>query len=376
MTDRLRLRISPCPNDTFMFEALLNGRIPTQGLAFEVGFQDIEELNEGVSSPDGPDISKISYAVLPAVVDRYALLDSGSALGRGNGQLLVRRRGDRSPIRRVAIPGELTTANAMLLRFFPSIVDRTPVLFSEIAAAVERGAFDAGVLIHEGRFTYERHNLELVADLGAADGTAAAVGRHRGESGTAGGGASHLRSGIARQHRLRARTPDGVAAVRQGTRSGVGRRGDRPSYRALRQSLFACIGRGGASCGARTDRTSRSAVGLGTPARELTDAGFPPPETVFTPAAIHCSRGDFVCARSGCVCCRRFPDRSLHREGGAADVAADQRVWTTISPSRSSSRIGIGSPPRTRPTTSPAAKSIRSIARSRSRSIPRRRASL
>ena len=167
MTDRLRLRISPCPNDTFMFEALLNGRIPTQGLAFEVGFQDIEELNEGVSSPDGPDISKISYAVLPAVVDRYALLDSGSALGRGNGQLLVRRRGDRSPIRRVAIPGELTTANAMLLRFFPSIVDRTPVLFSEIAAAVERGAFDAGVLIHEGRFTYERHNLELVADLGA-----------------------------------------------------------------------------------------------------------------------------------------------------------------------------------------------------------------
>ena len=154
MTDRLRLRISPCPNDTFMFEALLNGRIPTQGLAFEVGFQDIEELNEGVSSPDGPDISKISYAVLPAVVDRYALLDSGSALGRGNGQLLVRRRGDRSPIRRVAIPGELTTANAMLLRFFPSIVDRTPVLFSEIAAAVERGAraysFTKGVLPTSG----------------------------------------------------------------------------------------------------------------------------------------------------------------------------------------------------------------------------------
>ena len=114
----VRLRISPCPNDTFMFEALLNGRIPTQGLAVEVGFQDIEELNEGVSSPDGPDISKISYAVLPAVVDRYALLDSGSALGRGNGQLLVRRRGDRSPIRRVANPGELPTANAMLLRVF------------------------------------------------------------------------------------------------------------------------------------------------------------------------------------------------------------------------------------------------------------------
>ncbi|WP_417012854.1 1,4-dihydroxy-6-naphthoate synthase [Alistipes sp.] len=167
MSEQLRLRISPCPNDTFMFDALLNGRIPTQGLAFEVGFQDIEELNAGVAAPDGPDISKISYAVLPAIADRYTLLDSGSALGRGNGQLLVRRRGDRSPIQRVAIPGELTTANAMLRRFFPAIVDRTPMLFSEIAAAVAGGAFDAGVLIHEGRFTYERHGLELVADLGA-----------------------------------------------------------------------------------------------------------------------------------------------------------------------------------------------------------------
>lgn len=223
MTDRLRLRISPCPNDTFMFEALLNGRIPTQGLAFEVGFQDIEELNEGVSSPDGPDISKISYAVLPAVVDRYALLDSGSALGRGNGQLLVRRRGDRSPIRRVAIPGELTTANAMLLRFFPSIVDRTPVLFSVIAAGGSNGvrstraySFTKGVLPTSGTIwnwwpIWER--------CGSGRRGAAAVGRHRGESGTAGGGASHLRSGVARQHRLRARTPDGFAAVRQGTRS-------------------------------------------------------------------------------------------------------------------------------------------------------------
>lgn len=167
MNSRLRLRISPCPNDTFMFDALLNGRVDTCGLSFEADFGDIEELNRGVLAPGGPDISKISYAVLPAVADRYALLDSGSAIGRGNGQLLVRRRGDRGPIRRVAVPGELTTADAMLRRFFPEIVDRTPVLFSEIAAAVERGDFDAGVLIHEGRFTYRRHELELVADLGA-----------------------------------------------------------------------------------------------------------------------------------------------------------------------------------------------------------------
>ena len=100
-------------------------------------------------------MGKITTFVIWAVI-----FLAGFLIGRFGGR-------SRSPIRRVAIPGELTTANAMLLRFFPSIVDRTPVLFSEIAAAVERGAFDAGVLIHEGRFTYERHNLELVADLGA-----------------------------------------------------------------------------------------------------------------------------------------------------------------------------------------------------------------
>ena len=95
-----------------------------------------------------------------------ALLDSGAALGRGNGPLLVRRAGDRSPIRRVAVPGVHTTANALMMRLFPRITERTPLLFSQIAAAVERGDFDAGVLIHEGRFVYRQRQLELVADLG------------------------------------------------------------------------------------------------------------------------------------------------------------------------------------------------------------------
>ena len=103
-TVTLRLRISPCPNDTFMFDALLNGRIDTGGLHFDVEYRDIEALNRGVQAGDA-DVSKISCAVLPAVADRYALLDSGAALGRGNGPLLVRRAGDRSPIRRVAVPG-------------------------------------------------------------------------------------------------------------------------------------------------------------------------------------------------------------------------------------------------------------------------------
>lgn len=134
----LRLRISPCPNDTFMFDALLNGRIDTGGLHFDVEYRDIEALNRGVQAGEA-DVSKISCAVLPAVADRYTLLDSGAALGRGNGPLLVRRAGDRSPIRRVAVPGVHTTANALMMRLFPRITERTSLLFSQIAAAVERG---------------------------------------------------------------------------------------------------------------------------------------------------------------------------------------------------------------------------------------------
>jgi 1,4-dihydroxy-6-naphthoate synthase len=111
-------------------------------------------------------VSKISCALLPAITEHYALLDAGAALGRGNGPLLVRRRGEQTPIRHIAVPGLHTTANALVERLFPEIESRTPLLFSEIAAAVERGEYDAGVLIHEGRFVYERRNLALVADLG------------------------------------------------------------------------------------------------------------------------------------------------------------------------------------------------------------------
>ena len=162
---RLKLHISPCPNDTFMFDALVNGRIDTGSLRFEVEYHDIEELNRGAGLGRA-DISKISCAVLPAIAEHYALLDSGAALGRGNGPLLVRRAGDTRPIRRVAVPGLHTTANVLMGKLFPEIEERTPLLFSRIAAAVERGDFDAGVLIHEGRFVYRERELELVADLG------------------------------------------------------------------------------------------------------------------------------------------------------------------------------------------------------------------
>lgn len=163
--NRLKLCISPCPNDTFMFDGIVNGRVDCEGLSFDVEFHDIEELNAGVMQ-GVPDVSKISCAVLPAISERYRLLDSGAALGRGNGPLLVRRKGEQGALRHIAVPGEHTTANALVARLFPEIEQRTPMLFSEIAATVERGEFDGGVLIHEGRFVYERRNLELVTDLG------------------------------------------------------------------------------------------------------------------------------------------------------------------------------------------------------------------
>lgn len=164
---KIDIHISPCPNDTFMFDAMLNGRIDTGGLEFEVAFADIEQLNAGVLGGSTA-VSKISYAVLPEIADGYAVLDSGSALGRGNGPLLVSRPGARLDGKglRVAVPGAHTTANMLLRKFFPQFADITPVLFSEIAAKVASGKFDAGVLIHEGRFTYKEKGLALVADLG------------------------------------------------------------------------------------------------------------------------------------------------------------------------------------------------------------------
>ena len=162
---RLKLHISPCPNDTFMFHALVHGLVDCEGLEFEVEYHDIEQLNSRAMAAEA-DVSKISCAVLPAITKSYALLDSGAALGRGNGPLLIKRKGFQGELKRVAVPGEYTTANALVSGLFPLIDERTPLLFSEIAEAVERGDYDGGVLIHEGRFVYERRNLELVADLG------------------------------------------------------------------------------------------------------------------------------------------------------------------------------------------------------------------
>ncbi len=162
---KMKLYISPCPNDTFMFDAVVNRRIPLHGLEFEVEYHDIEELNARALRGEA-EFSKISCAILPEISSKYEISDSGAALGRGNGPLFVRRKGDLSPIKSVAVPGLHTTANLLMQRLFPEYTDRRAILFSEVATAVEQGDVDAGVLIHEGRFLYHERNLELIADLG------------------------------------------------------------------------------------------------------------------------------------------------------------------------------------------------------------------
>lgn len=165
---KLKLSISTCPNDTFMFDAMLHRRIDTEGLDFDLTMADIEQLNAAALAGE-PDVTKLSYASFPLVADRYRILGSGSALGRGNGPLLVSRHKlypDELRDARIAIPGEHTTANRLLSLFFPEASDKRVYLFSDIADAVLSDECDAGVLIHEGRFTYRGKGLRLVADLG------------------------------------------------------------------------------------------------------------------------------------------------------------------------------------------------------------------
>ena len=165
---RLKINISPCPNDTFMFHALLHGLVDTRDLEFDVQFADIEELNR-MAMEALPDVSKVSYGAYPLIAKHYELLTSGSALGFGVGPLVVAKQ----PIEpaqlahcRVALPGEHTTANLLFTSAFPQVAERRYMLFSDIEAAVLRGEVDAGVIIHESRFTYAERGLHRVLDLG------------------------------------------------------------------------------------------------------------------------------------------------------------------------------------------------------------------
>ncbi len=164
----LSIGFSPCPNDTFIFYALVHGLIPLHHIAFaEPVLADVEQLNHWAMQ-GRLDVTKLSFHALGHVLDDYVMLTAGAALGRGCGPLLVSAdasfRADEKS--RIAIPGSYTTA-ALLLRLFAPEVIRTVVMcFDEIMEAVRNGTVDAGVIIHEGRFTYQNRGLYCLQDLG------------------------------------------------------------------------------------------------------------------------------------------------------------------------------------------------------------------
>lgn len=163
----LSLAYSPCPNDTFAFHAMVHGLIDTEGLSFNVDLADVEQLNKRAEE-EKYDVCKLSYHAFFYICDRYVMLRSGSALGYNNGPLFVSDRilnGQFSRLK-IAIPGEKTTGALLLRIAYPECTNLTPVLFSQIEERVLSGEFDAGVLIHEGRFTYAAKGLKLIEDLG------------------------------------------------------------------------------------------------------------------------------------------------------------------------------------------------------------------
>ena len=166
----LTLGFSPCPNDCFMFDAIVHRRIDLEGLDFDVRMADIEALNSAAFA-GGVDITKLSFHAFAYCADDYVLLDAGSALGRNCGPLLISQR-PISPEEvaaggvRIAIPGTFTTANFLCGLAFPQAQDKTAMIFSDIEPSVLDGRFDAGLIIHENRFTYEAKGLKKIIDLG------------------------------------------------------------------------------------------------------------------------------------------------------------------------------------------------------------------
>ncbi len=164
---KLTLGFSPCPNDTFMFDALVNGRIATGDFTFETRLEDVESLNR-MALEGTIDITKLSFAAYAQVMDKYQLLTSGSALGNGVGPLFITKKkfDNIDQIKSVAIPGKHTTAFFLFKMFFPEIKNVKEYVFSEIENAILEEEVDAGIIIHENRFTYKAKGLTEIADLG------------------------------------------------------------------------------------------------------------------------------------------------------------------------------------------------------------------
>jgi len=174
---KLTLGFSPCPNDTFIFDALVNKKIGSEGLEFETVLEDVETLNQWAL--EGKlDITKLSFPAFFQSLDKYQLLDAGSALGEGVGPLLVsksklpestpRAPNEKSPLneKTIALPGINTTANLLFSFAYPEATQKKFMIFSAIEDSVLNGEADLGVIIHENRFTYQQRGLHKVIDLG------------------------------------------------------------------------------------------------------------------------------------------------------------------------------------------------------------------
>jgi len=165
----LTLGFSPCPNDTFVFHALVHGEADSAHLSFEPRLRDVETLNR-LAVAGELDVAKVSYGALPYLIDDYFVLRTGGALGRGCGPLVVARESfdpDRLGEAIIGIPGRMTTANLLLRLFAPTAPPGRELEYRQIMPAVEAGEVEAGLIIHESRFTYRDHGLKQVVDLGA-----------------------------------------------------------------------------------------------------------------------------------------------------------------------------------------------------------------
>lgn len=162
----LTLGFSPCPNDCFIFDAMIHGKIDTEGLEFKLLMEDVESLNQKAFRTE-LDITKLSFHAYAYLTKHYQLLNSGSALGNNCGPLLVASsKYQVSGFSKIAIPGKYTTANFLFCLAFPQVKNKVEMVFSEIEDAVLSGKVDAGLIIHENRFTYEQKGLVKLMDLG------------------------------------------------------------------------------------------------------------------------------------------------------------------------------------------------------------------
>ncbi|MDA3781558.1 MAG: 1,4-dihydroxy-6-naphthoate synthase [Bacteroidales bacterium] len=166
--NKIKIGFSTCPNDTFMFDALVNKKIDTKGLVFDITLADIEELNN-LALQGKLDIIKTSFHNYAYISDKYVLLDSGSALGKNNGPILISKYKiypDEINDLHIAIPGKNTTANLLLSIAYPDVKKKTEYLFSDIEDVVNSKEVDAGLIIHENRFTYKEKGLKKIIDFG------------------------------------------------------------------------------------------------------------------------------------------------------------------------------------------------------------------